>query len=80
MRNDSIPEKRLDDMSTRIVASWYQIKQDENFPGPEIGMPSDISKRHENTSSQQVLLDGAIDGHVLVKNTRGALPCASPCN
>jgi beta-glucosidase len=29
-------------------------------------------------SSKQVLLDGAIEGHVLVKNTKNALPLKSP--
>ncbi|EMR71031.1 putative beta-glucosidase m protein [Eutypa lata UCREL1] len=83
VRNGSIPEERLDDMATRIMASWYQMKQDEDFPEPGIGMPPDLSKRHDivdarNTSAQQVLLDGAIEGHVLVKNIRGALPLREP--
>ena len=79
VRNGSVPEGRLDDMATRIIASWYQMKQDEDFPTPGVGMPADLTKAHRivdarNTSAQRVLLDGAIEGHVLVKNTRNALP------
>lgn len=83
VRNGSVPEERLDDMATRIIASWYQMKQDEDFPTPGIGMPADLTKAHRivdarNTSSRRVLLDGAIEGHVLVKNTKNALPLTKP--
>ncbi|RYP50569.1 hypothetical protein DL768_003965 [Monosporascus sp. mg162] len=83
VRNGSIPEERLDDMATRIIASWYQMGQDRDFPEPGIGMPPDLAKAHRivdarNVSSQRVLLDGAIEGHVLVKNIRNALPLKRP--
>jgi beta-glucosidase len=32
--NGSLPLERLNDMVTRIVASWYQMGQDENYPPP----------------------------------------------
>ncbi|KLO18648.1 hypothetical protein SCHPADRAFT_918911 [Schizopora paradoxa] len=34
--NGSLPMSRLNDMATRIVAAWYQLKQDDpqNFPSP----------------------------------------------
>ncbi|KAK2608745.1 hypothetical protein QQS21_002734 [Conoideocrella luteorostrata] len=30
--NGSVPVDRLNDMATRIVAAWYQMGQDKNFP------------------------------------------------
>ncbi|KAK7418745.1 hypothetical protein QQX98_003763 [Neonectria punicea] len=30
--NGSVPMERLNDMATRIVASWYQLGQDRSFP------------------------------------------------
>ncbi|QUC22443.1 uncharacterized protein UV8b_06684 [Ustilaginoidea virens] len=30
--NGSVPTDRLNDMATRIVAAWYQMGQDKNFP------------------------------------------------
>ena len=83
VRNGSVPEARLDDMATRIIASWYQMKQDQDFPDPGVGMPADLTKAHRivdarNISAQRVLLDGAIEGHVLVKNTKNALPLKKP--
>ncbi len=83
VKNGSVPEERLDDMATRIIASWYQMKQDQDFPEPGVGMPANLEKPHRivdarNASARQVLLDGAIEGHVLVKNTRNALPLKKP--
>ncbi|KAI0471265.1 beta-glucosidase M [Xylaria cf. heliscus] len=83
VKNGSIPESRLDDMATRIIASWYQMKQDQGFPQPGVGIAPDLTKPHRiidarNISSRQVLLDGAIEGHVLLKNTNNALPLKKP--
>lgn len=83
VKNGSIPESRLTDMATRVVASWYQMKQNDGFPEPGVGIPPDLTKPHRivdarNISSRTVLLDGAIEGHVLLKNVRNALPLKKP--
>ncbi|KAH9906814.1 glycoside hydrolase family 3 protein [Xylariomycetidae sp. FL2044] len=83
VRNGSVPEGRLDDMATRIIASWYQMGQDQGFPEPGVGMAPDLTKPHKivdarNVSAQQVLLDGAVEGHVLLKNVNNALPLRKP--
>ncbi|KAI0386848.1 glycoside hydrolase family 3 protein [Hypomontagnella monticulosa] len=83
VKNGSVSEDRLDDMATRIMAGWYQMGQDKDFPEPGVGMPADLTKPHDivdarNISSQKVLLDGAIEGHVLLKNVNNALPLRKP--
>jgi beta-glucosidase len=83
VKNGSVSEARLNDMVTRIVAAWYQMGQDQDFPEPGIGMPADLTKPHtiidaRNISFKQALLDGAIEGHVLVKNTKSSLPLRKP--
>ncbi|CAJ2502363.1 Uu.00g097570.m01.CDS01 [Anthostomella pinea] len=83
VKNGSVAEGRLDDMATRIMASWYQMKQDEGFPEPGVGIAPDLTQPHDiidarNTSSRKVLLDGAIEGHVLLKNINNALPLQKP--
>ncbi|KAH6697136.1 beta-glucosidase [Plectosphaerella plurivora] len=83
VRNGSLPEARVDDMVTRLLASWYHLGQDEAFPDPGVGMAKDLREPHDvvdarNASSRQVLLNGAVEGHVLVKNTRNALPLKKP--
>jgi beta-glucosidase len=57
--------------------------QDKDYPALGVGLPVDIFGPHvavnaRDPSSKQVLLDGAIEGHVLVKNTKNALPLKSP--
>ncbi|KAH2280412.1 hypothetical protein KXW96_004761 [Aspergillus fumigatus] len=81
--NGTMDASRLDDMATRIIASWYQMNQDSDFPSPGAGMPSDMYAPHQrvigrDASSKQTLLRGAIEGHVLVKNNHSALPLKSP--
>ncbi|KAI0473279.1 glycosyl hydrolase family 3 N terminal domain-containing protein [Xylariaceae sp. FL0804] len=81
VRNGSVPGDRLDDMAARVVAAHYQMGQDRpdsGFPagGPGVGMPPDLTRPHavvdaRNASAEarQVLFDGAVEGHVLLKNT-----------
>ncbi|ROT41385.1 beta-glucosidase [Sodiomyces alkalinus F11] len=84
VRNGSVPESRVTDMVTRVIASWYRLNQDhEDFPPPGAGMPMNVQEPHaivdaRNTSSRGVLRDGAVEGHVLVKNANGALPLGRP--
>ncbi|KAK0739900.1 glycoside hydrolase superfamily [Apiosordaria backusii] len=83
IKNGTVPESRLDDMVIRTIASWYQMGQDKDFPGPGVGMPKDLTKPHRivdarNSSFKSTLFDGAVEGHVLVKNIRKALPLKTP--
>ncbi|KAJ5183378.1 hypothetical protein N7492_000994 [Penicillium capsulatum] len=82
--NGSVKVSRLDDMATRIIASWYKMGQDkDSFPEPGVGIPYNISLPHKfvnalNPDAKPVLFDGAVEGHVLVKNENNALPLQSP--
>ncbi|KFA81753.1 hypothetical protein S40288_09954 [Stachybotrys chartarum IBT 40288] len=82
VNNGSVPESTIDNMASRILASWFQVHQDSDFPGPGSGMPPNISAPHvavdaRNRCARPTLWDGAVEGQVLVKNTDGALPLAS---
>lgn len=66
-----------------LLASWYQLGQDQGFPTPGIGIPRNLAEPHtivdaRNSSFKSTLFDGAVEGHVLVKNTRNALPLNAP--
>ncbi|KAK9855329.1 hypothetical protein MYU51_002765 [Penicillium brevicompactum] len=83
INNRSMEASRLDDMATRIMATWFQLDQAKNIPHPGIGMPADVNAPHQkvmgkNAESRDTLLQGAIEGHVLVKNTNSALPLKTP--
>ncbi|RFN54953.1 beta-glucosidase [Fusarium flagelliforme] len=76
--NGSVKEERVTDMATRILAAWYLVGQDNDFPTPGIGMKN-LSLPHEQIEaripeSRPILLEGAIAGHVLVKNENKTLP------
>ncbi|CAG8051941.1 unnamed protein product [Penicillium salamii] len=81
--NGTMEASRLDDMITRLMATWYYLDQDSAFPNPGIGMPSSVNTAHEaivatSKAAKSVLLESAIEGHVLVKNKNNALPLKSP--
>ncbi|KAI0390348.1 glycoside hydrolase family 3 protein [Xylariaceae sp. FL0594] len=83
VKNGSVPESRVDDMVTRIIATWYKMGQDQSFESPGIGMPGDLTKPHQKVlgkspNSRAILFQGAVEGHVLVKNKNNALPLQSP--
>ncbi|KAH6682771.1 beta-glucosidase-related glycosidase [Halenospora varia] len=86
INNGTMAGSVLDNMATRIIATWYQFSQDSSsYPTPGIGLPKGLTSQHvfvdaKSPSSKQVLLDSAIEGHVLVKNTAGnlGLPLQSP--
>ncbi|KAI1111326.1 glycoside hydrolase superfamily [Nemania sp. NC0429] len=83
VNNGSVSEARLDDMATRILATWYKMNQNASFPTTGVGMPYDLAAAHERViatspSNKDVLVQSAIESHVLLKNTNGALPLRSP--
>ncbi|KAI4752944.1 putative beta-glucosidase [Aureobasidium sp. EXF-3400] len=70
VRNGSINSTRLDDMATRILATWYRFA---NLSNPGL---NDADARQ--AESEATLFQGAIEGHVLVKNLNNALPLSKP--
>lgn len=83
VKNGSVSEDRVTDMVSRTLASFYLLNQDTDFPQPGVGMPQDLTKPHaivdaRNSSFKSVLFDGAVEGHVLLKNENNALPLKSP--
>ncbi|KAL4795363.1 glycosyl hydrolase family 3 N terminal domain-containing protein [Aspergillus venezuelensis] len=80
--NGTMEASRLDDMITRLISTWYLLDQDTIFPTPGIGMPSSPDAPHEaviatSPDAKPILLQAAIESHVLVKNTNNALPLTS---
>lgn len=83
VNNGSVPVSRLDDMATRIIATWYQMGQDNNYTARGVGIPADVTLPHtiidaKDPAAKSTLFQGAVEGHVLVKNTNNALPLKSP--
>lgn len=64
-----------------IVATWYKLAHFE----PGTGVPYDLLSPHEDQKvtalspdSKDTIYQGAVEGHVLVKNVNNALPLNSP--
>ncbi|KAH7110992.1 glycosyl hydrolase family 3 N terminal domain-containing protein [Dactylonectria estremocensis] len=83
VNNGSVAPSRLDDMATRIVASWLRYGTLDGDTKSGVGFPIDPTKPHDyvearDPASNAVILQSAIEGHVLVKNVNNALPLEKP--
>ncbi|KAJ5780789.1 CAZyme family GH3 [Penicillium paradoxum] len=77
--NGSVPQSRLDDMATRILAAWYLLDQDQGYPEVTFsswnGGKASIDVTADHASVARVV---ARDSIVLLKNQRHALPLRRP--
>ncbi|KAL2134882.1 hypothetical protein VTI74DRAFT_10608 [Chaetomium olivicolor] len=79
VNNGSVNEERLNDMATRILASWHYLHQEHSFPEPalytntERHLPADVQADH----AELIKTIGAT-GTVLLKNTHQTLPLKKP--
>lgn len=71
VKNGQVPQERVDDMATRILASWYKMGQDTGFPS------TDLSRNVQGNHKTNVRAV-ARDGTVLLKNDDGILPLKKP--
>ncbi|KAA8645114.1 hypothetical protein EYZ11_010198 [Aspergillus tanneri] len=77
--NGSVPESRLDDMVTRILAAWYLVGQDKAYP--EVAFNSwDGGQARVNVTDDHNSVARAVarDSIVLLKNDAHALPLQRP--
>ncbi|KAH7247394.1 glycosyl hydrolase family 3 N terminal domain-containing protein [Fusarium redolens] len=82
VNNGSVNASRLDDMATRIVATWLKYGTLEKGAEGK-GFPLNPTLPHEyvearDPASKTIIRQSAIEGHVLVKNVRNALPFKKP--
>lgn len=68
-----VPKARVDDMVTRLLASWYKVEQDKGFPAQvDLARPATSSAHSANVRAT------ARDGTILLKNQDGILPFVNP--
>ncbi|RCI05115.1 hypothetical protein CU098_012427 [Rhizopus stolonifer] len=79
VKNGKVSEDRVTDMAMRIVASWYKLGQDQNFPEtnfdsfrPEKGKHIDVQEDHKVLIREM----GAMST-VLLKNQENILPLST---
>ncbi|KAM3074898.1 hypothetical protein ACMFMG_008308 [Clarireedia jacksonii] len=77
-----VPQSRLDDMARRILASWYFLGQDTNYPSVSgwTSWNGGVGGPNVQGSHKTVARAVARDGIVLLKNTNNALPLKKPAS
>ena len=76
---------RLDDMATRIIAGWYFLHQDEDYPTTNFNAfnsNDEVNNKHVNVQADHYKLVRQIGsaGTVLLKNKNCTLPLNKPRN
>ncbi|KAG0701012.1 glycoside hydrolase superfamily [Suillus ampliporus] len=79
--NGTISEQRLDDMATRIIAAWYYMHQDENYPNVTVSSFDLYNPINQEVNAQSdhytIVRKIGAAGTVLLKN-EGVLPLHKP--
>ncbi|KAK5108101.1 hypothetical protein LTR62_008755 [Meristemomyces frigidus] len=83
--NGTLSQSRLDDIATRIISTWYRLEELNSpaFSNPGFGLPASLNLPHvlvdaRDPASDPTILQGAVEGHVLVKNVDNTLPLNKP--
>nr|AMR94085.1 glycoside hydrolase family 3 beta-glucosidase [Evansstolkia leycettana] len=77
--NGSVPQSRLDDMVTRILASWHLVGQDEGYPPVAFSSWNGGKANVDVTGDHKSVVRAvARDSTVLLKNDNNALPLRKP--
>ncbi|KAL9108088.1 MAG: hypothetical protein Q9227_007063 [Pyrenula ochraceoflavens] len=75
-----VPQSRLDNMVTRILAAWYFLGQDAGYPAVSFNSWNGQSGPDVQGNHKTVARAIARDGIVLLKNTNNALPLKKPAS
>lgn len=79
--NGSVPESRLDDMVTRVLAGWYLVGQDQEYPKVAFSSWNGGKANVDVTAGHgSVARTVARDSIVLLKNDEEMLPLKDPAS
>ncbi|THH28092.1 hypothetical protein EUX98_g6098 [Antrodiella citrinella] len=80
--NGTIPQSRIDDMATRVLAGWYLLGQDTNYPAVSLNAFQSLDPANLHVDVQEdhftVVREIGAASAVLLKNTNNALPLQKP--
>ncbi|RPD58564.1 glycoside hydrolase [Lentinus tigrinus ALCF2SS1-6] len=83
VENGTISESRVNDMAERIIAAWFLLGQDDNYPPVNFDTFDPFNPaKNQNVNVQadhyKLVREVAAAGTVLLKNVGGALPLRAP--
>lgn len=79
VNNGSLPIERLDDMAQRVLAAWYLVGQDKDYPAVNFNTWGEEGNEHVNVQGEhyKLIREMAASSIVLLEN-KGALPLKKP--
>ncbi|KAI8582566.1 hypothetical protein K450DRAFT_227770 [Umbelopsis ramanniana AG] len=80
VRNGSVPLSRVNDMATRILASWYKLGQETHYPSVGVNFVNytDAPIRNVQHNHKKTIRSIGAASVVLLKNNGNALPLKTP--
>ncbi|KAG9055779.1 hypothetical protein FS842_001235 [Serendipita sp. 407] len=82
VQNGNVPQSRIDDLATRILASWYYLGQDSGYPAVNFDSWSSSSSANQHVNVQgdhkTLIRKIAAASTVLLKNSKNLLPFNRP--
>lgn len=80
VNNGQVSQSRLDDMATRILASWYLLGQDSGYPAVNFNSWSSSSGSHVDVQGthKNIIRQLGAASIVLLKNSNNTLPLTNP--
>ncbi|KAI0335394.1 beta-glucosidase [Cubamyces sp. BRFM 1775] len=80
VKQGDVPQERLDDMATRILAAWYMLGQDSGYPAVNFNSWLSFLGQNVNVQGDHANIIRTIGGAsaVLLKNTGNVLPLHAP--
>nr|AAC26489.1 cellulose-binding beta-glucosidase [Phanerodontia chrysosporium] len=80
VNSGQVSQARVKDMATRILAAWYLLGQDQNFPAVNFNSWNSGQGQHVNVSGNHASLIRTIGAasQILLKNVNSALPLKKP--
>ena len=83
VHNHTVPAARLEDMATRVLAAWFYLGQDKDFPRAnfnffDINDPATNEYVDATEGHDDIVREVAEAGTVLLKNKHHALPLNKP--
>ncbi|KAG8810290.1 hypothetical protein FRC17_002991 [Serendipita sp. 399] len=85
VQNGNVPQSRIDDLATRILASYYYLGQDSGYPSVNFnswqsggGSHVNVQGDHKNSDENSLIRQIAAASIVLLKNSKNLLPFNRP--
>jgi beta-glucosidase len=81
VNNGSVSDQRLNDMASRLLASWFLLHQEDAYPAVSVSMHSNVDKQlpvDVQEDHAALIRDIGAVGTVLVKNVNNSLPLRDP--